>query len=345
MNNEGINNNNSSDVVPQDRTDGVDSPKKTAELQTSHQQENRTQSHTIPPLTAATINRVQEGLAAAIDPAVRQTIEEALKDLAVINSEYREPRANGGLRRFVLRSLIHGLFRVRVEYQERLPQEPAILAVNHLHHIDPFLLLGELPAQPYYYILGDARTLYNKWWKRLILGFAGGVIPLERIWKEEIAVIAEAKAGRQDLVELATAIEENVPTGGDIQTLRQIDRIVLALLARGDGIVLFPEGRLGDTEGKLHLPLKRGTVIYALRAGVPIVPVALIGTHDLYLGKELTIRFGQPLSCSATSIPKRQEVDAVLSALENAMLALLPKDYQEPRGIKLFRSFLNHMFW
>ncbi|WP_339376526.1 lysophospholipid acyltransferase family protein [Calothrix sp. NIES-2098] len=291
------------------------------------------------------MERVQEGLAAAVDPAVRQRIAQTLQQLTAMTVEVSEPRASGELRRLVLRSLIHAFFRVRVEYLERLPQKPAIFAVNHLHHIDPFLLLSEIPAQPYYYILGDARTLYNKWWKRRILSFAGGVIPLARIWKEELAVIAEAKAGRQDLLELATAIEENVPTGGDIPTLRQIDRIVLTILARGDGIVLFPEGRLGETEGKLHVPLKRGTVIYALKSGVPIVPVALIGTHDLFLGKQLTVRFGQPLYFSHSTTSKRQEVDAVVLAVQDAMLALLPTNYQEPTGIKLLRNFLNHLFW
>ncbi|BAZ28263.1 putative acyltransferase [Cylindrospermum sp. NIES-4074] len=323
----------SSESVPENlqvHTDG-----KTADLTSSHQPENKTQ------LSDAAIKRVQEGVAAAGDRTIRHTIETALSGLSANN----QPRVNSRLRRCVLRSLIHSLFRVRVEHLERIPQEPAILAVNHLHHIDPLLLLAELPTQPYYHILGDARTLYNKWWKRLILGFAGGVIPLERIWKEELAVIAAAKAGQQDLLELATAIEKTVPTGGDIQTLRRIDRIVLGILARGDGMILFPEGRLGNTEGKLHLPLKRGTVIYALRAGVPIVPIALIGTYDLYLRKNLTIRVGEPLRFTPASIPKRQEVDTALQQLQQAMLSLLPTEYQEPTGPKLLRHFLNHMLW
>ncbi len=288
---------------------------------------------------------MQEGVTAAGDRAVRQTIEETLNGLEAINQGHQEPRAKAWLRRFVMRSLIHSFFRVRVEHLERIPQEPAILAVNHLHHIDPLLLLAELHTQPYYYILGDARTLYNKWWKRLILRFAGGVIPLERVWKEELAVITAAKSGREDLVELATAIEQTVPTGEDIHTLRQIDRIVVAILTHGDGMVLFPEGRLGTAEGHLHFPLKRGTVIYALRTGVAIVPLALIGTQDLYLGKELTIRVGEPLRFSQTTRPKRQQVDIALNTLQNAMLTLLPTDYQEPTGPKLFRYFLNHMLW
>ncbi|GBE92697.1 lysophospholipid acyltransferase family protein [Nostoc cycadae] len=296
-------------------------------------------------LDAATIKRVEEGVAAASDRAVRHTIKEALTRLEGINQGQTEHQINGSVRRFVLRSLIHTLFSVRVENLEKLPQTPAILAVNHLHHIDPLLLLAELPSQPYYYILGDARTLYNKLWKRFILSFAGGVIPLARLWKEEIAVMEAAKTGRQDLAELAAAIQDNVPSGGDIQTLRQIDRIVLEILAHGDGMILFPEGRLGNTEGKLHFPLKRGTVIYALRASVPIVPVALIGTYDLYLRKQLTIRVGEPLHFSPNTKTTKQEVESALETLQNAMIALLPANYQEPRGTKLLRYFLNHLLW
>ncbi len=314
-------------------------------LTSSHQQENNTQSETFPPLSDASIARVKEGVAAAGDRAVRQIVEETLNGLEATNQDDSEPRVNGWLRRFVMRSLIHTLFQVQVEHSERIPQQPAILAVNHLHHIDPLLLLAELPTQPYYYILGDARTLYNKWWKRFILGFAGGVIPLKRVWKEEVAVMKAAKAGREDLVDLAAAIEQTVPTGEDIQTLRQIDRIILAILARGHGMILFPEGRLGTAEAQLHLPLKRGTIIYALRAGVPIIPVALIGTHDLYLRKKLIVRVGERLQFASTTRPKRQEVDVALQTLEKAMLGLLPTNYQEPTGLKPLRYFLNHMLW
>lgn len=326
---EGTINTNSGDFVPQGRGAGVTAQECEENL----------------PLNAATINRVQEGLAAAVDPAVRCAIRKTFERLTKINPDYPEPRINSTLRRLGLRSLIRSLFRVRVEYPERIPDTAAILAVNHLHHIDPLLLLSELPTAPYYYILGDARTLYNKWWKRLIMSLTGGVIPLERIWKEEVAVMEAAKAGRHDLVDLATAIAQYVPQGGDMPTLRQIDRIVLGILTRKDSIILFPEGRLGNAEGKLHLPLKRGTVIYALRAGVPIVPTALIGTHDLYLRKELTIRFGHPLCFPPNPIPKRQEVETVLLKLQNAMLDLLPNNYQEANEPKLLRNFLNHMLW
>lgn len=302
-------------------------------------------SDRLPSLTAETIERVKEGVAAARDRAVCQTIQQTLLQLEAYPRDLHEPRANSRLRRCALRSFVRALFRVRVEHLERLPDGPAILAANHLNHIDPLLLLAEMPPHPYYYVLGDARTLYNHAWKRSILGLSVGVIPIERWWKEERAVVAAVKAGRQDLKELSAAIEQDVLSGGDVRSLRQIDRIVQSILKRGDGAIVFCEGRLGIDEGKLYQPLKRGTALYALKAGVPIVPAVLIGTQDLYLGKELTLRFGEPLRFPAIERPKRQEVDAVMQVLQQALMDLLPVDYKDPPGPKLLRHFLNHMLW
>lgn len=297
----------------------------------------------LPPLTAETIQRAKEGLAAARElGASRLVSQELLSSEAIANGH--TDHISGEQRRIVLRSLIHALFRVKVEYPERIPKTPALLAPNHLNHIDPFLLLSELPARPYYHILGDARTLYNKWWKRQILRLAKGVIPLERLWSEELAVIEGAKQGFRELADLAAAIEHDIPHGGSIETLRRLDRIVQGMFARGDGILIFPEGGLGKVEGQLR-PLKRGAVIYALRAGVPIVPVGIIGTQNLYFKKELTIRFGQPLIFPQSKRPKPREVQAVLDELQTALITLLPQDYREPDEVKLLSGFLNRMFW
>lgn len=298
----------------------------------------------VPPLTPATIQRAREGLTAARELSAKHIVSEALLSSEAIAEGRSAPKINGEQRRFVLRSLIHTLFRVRVEFPERIPTTPALLAPNHLNHIDPFLLLSELPARPYYHILGDARTLYNKWWKRQLLYLAKGVIPLERLWNEELAVIEGAKQGLSKLADLAAAIEHDVPSGGSIETLRRLDRIVQAMFARGDGILIFPEGGLGKAEGQLR-PLKRGAVIYALRAGIPIVPVGIIGTQNLYLKKELTIRFGQPLIFPQSNRPKPREVQAALDTLAAALMTLLPQDYDEPDEVKLLSDFLNRMFW
>ena len=297
-------------------------------------------------LTSEVIARVREGVAASQNPAVRRHVTEDLKRLGMIAEGYLEERVSGWFRRWVMRRFIKTFFRVRIEHPEHIPDAPNILTANHLNHLDPFLILAFVPPHPYYYILGDARTLYNKRWKRWLLGWAGGIIPLERWWKEEKAVMAAADNGeRPDLEHLAQTIRNEVPHGSSIQQMRQIDQAMQALLARGDGIMLFPEGRLGEAEGQLHLPLKRGTVIYAMRSGVPVVPVAIVGTRDLYFRKRLTLRFGAPLQVPHQKRPKRMDIDHALAQLEAALLALLPSDYQEPKGPKLFRHWLNHLFW
>lgn len=295
-------------------------------------------------LTPAVIQRVQEGVAMSTDPAVRQHISKDLEELSAIAAGQADGRVSGRFRRWLLRRFIKAFFRVRIENPQYIPTDPNVLTANHLSHLDPFLILAFVPPHPYYYILGDARTLYNKRWKRWLLGWAGGVIPLERWWKEEMAVMAAAQADRPDLKNLADTIQRDVPNGSSIQQMRQIDQAVQALLRRGDGVLIFPEGRLGEREGQMH-PLKRGTVLYAMRSGVPIVPIAIIGTQDLYFRKRLTLRFGPPVHVPHQARPKRQDIDAALAQLEQAFAALLPTDYPNPPGPKLLSHWLNHLFW
>ncbi len=295
-------------------------------------------------LTPELIDRVREGVAISQDPLVRQCIANDLSELSAIAAGTADQRVSGWFRRWVMRRLIKSFFRVRIENSEHIPTQPNVLTANHLSHLDPFLLLAFCPPYPYYYILGDARTLYNKWWKRGLIGWAGGVIPLERWWKEEVAVMAAADSGHGDLVSLATEIRDHVPNGSSIQQMRQIDQAVQSLLARGDGVMLFPEGRLGEQEGQMH-GLKRGSVLYAMRSGVPIYPVAIIGTKTLYFRKRLTLRFGPPVHVPHQPRPKRAAIDLALADLEQAFQDLLPANYQEPQGPKLLNHWLNHLFW
>ena len=294
---------------------------------------------------AATVLRAAEGLAAVRDPALKAAIARAWQQLESLTPSNAPERVPGRYRRWFLGLVLRLLFRVEVENLDCVPSGASILAANHLNHIDPFLLLAIAPARPYYYVFGDARSLFNRAWKRWFLSWSGGAIPIERRWKEEEAVLAAAEAGREELQALARDIARHVPAGDRVSILRQLDRTARTILAADDGFIIFPEGRLGKTEARLYLPFKRGTVLYALRSGVPIVPVAIVGTQELYWGKKLTVRFGEPLPFPKLPKPKAREIDEARTKLQDAIARLLPADYAEPSGIKLGRAFLNHMFW
>jgi 1-acyl-sn-glycerol-3-phosphate acyltransferase len=315
-------------------------------LQNPSVSQTPSQQHQIVPfhhLDEAVINRAKQGVDFARDRQTNEMTNAALLSLAAEAEGVNSNKINGGIRRGIIRAIIHSLFRIKVEFPERVPNTPVIVVANHLNHLDPFFLLSELPSNPFLNILGDARTLYHSGWKRQLLKLAKGVIPLERIWKEEVAVVEAAKNGRADLADLAAEITAHVPKGNSIEGMRRLDRVIQATLKRGEAILLFPEGKLGKTEGKL-LPLKRGAAIYAIRAGVPILPVALIGTHDVHFRKQITIRFGEPLLIDQSNRPKSQQVEDVTQQIQDAMTKILPQNYTEPSGKKPFRNFLNHLF-
>ncbi len=74
-------------------------------------------------------------------------------------------------------------------------------------------------------------------------------------------------------------------------------------LKAGEPVVIFPEGQLSE-DGNLQ-PFLPGVIMVAQRAGVPILPVAMLRVNEMMpyaelkprrIGKPLIIRFGKPIS-------------------------------------------------
>jgi 1-acyl-sn-glycerol-3-phosphate acyltransferase len=157
--------------------------------------------------------------------------------------------------RALLRLLFGTVFRVRAEGLDRLPANPYVLACNHLSWVDPFLLLGWLPASPRVHFLGRRGAIYNRRWKRWVLGFIGGIIPVD---------------------------------SGEV---RHLSVAVRGVLQHGGVAAIFPEGAVGTVEGVLQ-PLRRGVAHFAADSSVPVVAVGIAGTRELWRGKSIVLRVG-----------------------------------------------------
>ena len=157
--------------------------------------------------------------------------------------------------RALLRLLLGAVLNVEVEGSELVLRGGYVLACNHLNWVDPFLLIAWLPAEPRLHFLGRRSAVYNRLWKRWILAFIGGVIPVEP---------------------------------GE---LRQVSGAVGRVIRQGGAVAVFPEGGVGPAEGALQ-PLRKGVAHFAADNGVPVVAVGLAGTHDLWRGKRIRLRVG-----------------------------------------------------
>jgi glycerol-3-phosphate dehydrogenase (NAD(P)+) len=151
-------------------------------------------------------------------------------------------------------------FRLQRVGREHLPRSgPLLLASNHRSFLDPFVI-GTLVRRPVYYMA--KRELFEKRWQAWVLN-ALGAFPVDR--------------GGGDSDAMATA---------------------RAILARGDCVVVFPEGTR-VRPGPLGDP-RRGIGRLALETGAPVAPVAVIGSDAVRRGwrirpRKVRLRVGRPL--------------------------------------------------
>src|SRR5215213_9965029 len=162
--------------------------------------------------------------------------------------------------RAVLKPAILLYFRLRRLGREHIPSGGVILAANHRSFLDPFAIGCCLP-RPIYFVA--KRELF----RNPIVGWflnCMGAFPVRR--------------GESD--------DESVETA-------------LALLERGQAVVIFPEGTR-IRAGSLAKP-KRGVGRLALQSGAPVVPIAIAGSEHARDGWKIKpvrvhVRFGPALT-------------------------------------------------
>jgi len=194
----------------------------------------------------------------------------------------------------IVRRLLRLLFRLRLEGQA-LPPAPYLLLANHQGWADAFVLLALLPTEPRVYFIADRTATHAVWWKRLVIRSLGVVVAVDRDGSSERGAV-EASLG---------------------------------ILESGAVLGLFPEGRVSHAEAQLA-PFRRGVGYLALKSGVPVVPMWLRGTAELYLGRELVARIGA--ARIPTPEPPTHDATERLAAQLHDDLAALADPWTEPAG-------------
>jgi 1-acyl-sn-glycerol-3-phosphate acyltransferase len=115
-----------------------------------------------------------------------------------------------------------------------------------------------------------------------------------------------------------------VNRGDRDQSMRSLEQGAASLRA-GNSFLIFPEGTRSRS-GAL-LPFKKGGFIMAIKAQVPIVPVAIVGGRDaMRKGSafvrpvKVSVRIGRPVPTAGLTIDQREQV---VTAVRNEVQNLL----------------------
>jgi 1-acyl-sn-glycerol-3-phosphate acyltransferase len=186
--------------------------------------------------------------------------------------------------------------RVRVKGIERIPKSVCLFAANHTSSADAPAVVGAIPRR-------IAVLLKESLFKWPIVGQAFRsvhFIPVNRVARDS--------------------------------ALASVEKATEAMKA-GQSFLIYPEGTRSP-DGRLQ-EFKKGAVVMAIKAGVPIVPIACSGAHRIMEKHslvihpgEIVVEFLEPIDTSQYSFEER---DIVNQKVHDAMAAALPPD-QRPIG-------------
>ncbi len=201
----------------------------------------------------------------------------------------RSGRQQHAIARLWARSLLRiSLSPVTVIGIERLNlSQPAVYASNHLSYFDTPVLFAKLPFQ--FRILAKQSL-----WKIPFIGWylnRSGQVPVD------------SQNARSTIASLGRGV---------------------AALKSGMPLVLFPEG--GRTPSGQLQPFLSGCAFMAIRAGVPLVPIALVGTYELLpmhtyhiSPRPLLAILGNPISTAGLTT---KDADALTDQLQRTIAAM-----------------------
>jgi 1-acyl-sn-glycerol-3-phosphate acyltransferase len=186
--------------------------------------------------------------------------------------------------------LVSGM-KVRVEGLEKVPPGAGcVIASNHMSLMDTPLVLAHIPLE---FRFLAKRGLFK-------VPFIGG--------------------------HLRRAGHVSIPREDARGSLKAMSEAARMIRERGVSVLVFPEG--GRSRGPLR-EFKEGAAYIAIKAGVPIIPVAISGTRQvLPVGSfvirpgPVSVRIGNPIPTTGLTLQDRQRLTAgvrtrILELLEN----------------------------
>lgn len=182
----------------------------------------------------------------------------------------RQPEARASLLyrviRLATRFVLFGLFRFRIQTsgQEHLPAGGYLLIAGaHRGWMDPFVAMHAVPAEPRCWFLGSGPSTFTSPWRERLAHRVGGLLP---VWRGGLGVDGHVRSAR-------------------------------AVVDAGAVFVQMPEGSVNGPPGRLG-PFRPGAALIALRTGATIVPLAMAGTEELYVGRRMASRVLPPTSAA-----------------------------------------------
>ena len=174
----------------------------------------------------------------------------------------RTPEARASLRyrlvRLLARFVLFGLLRIRISTsgQEHVPRGGyLVVAAAHRGWMDPFVVMHAIPAEPRAWFLGSGPSTFTTWWRERLIHAIGGLLP---VWRGGVTIDQHVSSAR-------------------------------AVVGNGAVFVQMPEGTISGPAGRIG-PFRHGWAVIALRTGAPILPIAMAGTEELYIGRRLASR-------------------------------------------------------
>jgi 1-acyl-sn-glycerol-3-phosphate acyltransferase len=175
----------------------------------------------------------------------------------------RQPEAKASLFYRSIRLLVRFLcfvvfrFRIATSGQEHVPTSGGYLAVAAAHRgwMDPFVVMHALPTEPRAWFLGSAPSALTSRTRESLARSVGGLLP---VWRGGVGIDAHVASAK-------------------------------AVIANGAVFVQMPEGTVSGPPGRLG-PMRNGWAIIAQRTDAPILPIAMAGTEELYIGRRMASR-------------------------------------------------------